>query len=137
MGSLFTGYSAEELAFSGENVVFGKDEVVSATVLSVKMDEKYKNVSMLCSITDGEHKGKQSEIVVADKAEVPFLAGIARQFGKAFFTNEQLMRPAGIPCAELIGVSFQCRALEAREHNGRTYQTFTDYKKLGKEEIPF
>lgn len=139
MGGLVGGFTIEELEFTG-TPLFEKDEIVSHLCHGVMSDQKWGSVTLQTKCLTGPNEGKECELVVQHNDSIKFVQQIERQFAKAFFTQEELVGKAA-PLQKLVGLRFECRALEARQaQNGKTYQSFTDFKNMGKAEdsgIPF
>lgn len=110
-------------------VMFDDNEVVEFVCIDFNEITKTNTLALNCRVLTGKYKGRPHTIFI-DSRDNPFSKKIKVQFALAFWTREEILAKDNHP-SKLINRKFRAVAQPKREHEGKTYQSITQFTDLG------
>jgi hypothetical protein len=115
-----------------ETIVFPKGELIEGTILDCHGIEKFGAIKLEVMLTNTDHKDKCHGLMInkpklKDGKPIPSQKKTWVEFLLAFWTKEAITS-GNVDFAAIVGKKIEYRAAEAREYNGKTYQSFYGFK---------
>lgn len=123
----FFNFTEAELIESAP-IIFPAKEVVEFACLNFN-ETRRGDLMLNCKVLTGAYAGRDFTPVI-DNREHPVSRKNKINFARAFWSEDELRSNTAQP-ARLINRRFSAVPLEAREHNGKQYQSFIGWKDLG------
>lgn len=119
-----------------EPLTFPKGEVIEGTVLDCSSIEKIGAVRLEVLVSNTDHAEKNHEFLVMkpkpsakDGKINPTQKKFWVEFLLAFWSKENILAN-NVDLSSVVGKRITYQAAEAREHNGKTYQSFFGFKEI-------
>ncbi len=130
--SFFAARPESALETQDSNLLFTKGDVVEFQCVDFKEKADKDLLVVTCKVLTGEYAGKTYAHFIR-YADNPGAKRVYASFMLAFWSREDVTGGTVNP-ARLMGRRFSAVAQQVREHQGKQYQNFMDFKDLGEGE---